>query len=311
MLLFSNAALCEHLIRGRSWGEGIMQQALPVVAACAAVLVGVGPLLAGEAPKRSIIKSEDGTIEVLAQGNGPPIVLLPSLGRGAEDFDPIAEQLAQAGYRVVRPQPRGIGGSRAPLAGVGLHDYAADVAAVIEQQALGPAFVVGHAFGNRVARMLANDRPELVAAVGLIADKAGKEPGPPRVREAIKSCAASSWPDAACIKERQVAIFAPGDDPGLWRKGWHADVLAAERVANRTSHDDDFAVGRAPVLYLQPVRDALAQTADAQAYRRQFGNRVTVVVIANAGRAVIAEQPEAVSAALIDYARMIWPPAGR
>ena len=50
-------------------------------------------------------------IEVLSQGDGPPVVLLPSLGRGAEDFDPIAERLADAGYRVLRPQPRGIGRS--------------------------------------------------------------------------------------------------------------------------------------------------------------------------------------------------------
>jgi pimeloyl-ACP methyl ester carboxylesterase len=34
---------------------------------------------------------------------------------------------------------------------------------------------------------------------------------------------------------------------------------------------------------------------------------VTVVVIERASHAVIAEQPEAVSAALIAYARTLWP----
>ncbi len=85
----------------------------------------------------------DVRIEVLAQGSGPLVVLLPSLGRGAADFDPIAERLADAGYRVLRPQPRGIGRSRGPMTGIDLHDYAADVAAVIEHENNGPAFVVG------------------------------------------------------------------------------------------------------------------------------------------------------------------------
>src|SRR4029450_13994888 len=81
-------------------------------------------------PTRSIIARGDVRIEILAQGQGDLIVLLPSLGRGATHFDAVAARLAGAGYRVLRPQPRG-GGSRGPLAGIDLHDCAADVAAVI------------------------------------------------------------------------------------------------------------------------------------------------------------------------------------
>jgi pimeloyl-ACP methyl ester carboxylesterase len=284
-----------------------MQWPLSIVAGCAAMLVSAGAI-AAQTPTRTIIKSDDGQIEVLAQGAGPLIVLLPSLGRGAEDFDVIAGRLADAGYRVLRPQPRGIGASRAPLAGIDLHDYAADVAAVIEQEGLGPAFVVGHAFGNRVARMLATDRPELVSAVALVAANIGKAPSPPEVREAIRSSADTSLPEAERLEALQFAFFAPGNDARVWLTGWHPDVLAAERLAgDRTSRAEDFAAGRAPILYLQPAHDPLAHVADAQAYRRQFGNRVTVTVIDSASHAVIVEQPEAVSTALIAYARRIWP----
>ena len=62
----------------------------------------------------------DARLEVLTQGEGPTIVLLPSLGRGATDFDPIAKRLADAGFRVLRPQPRGIGQSTGPWQGVKL-----------------------------------------------------------------------------------------------------------------------------------------------------------------------------------------------
>jgi len=53
--------------------------------------------------------------------------------------------------------------------------------------------------------------------------------------------------------------------------------------------------------------DPLAHVEDARAYKERFAERVTVVVIARASHAVIAEQPDAVSAALISYARGLWP----
>ena len=264
----------------------------------------------GLAASSAVISNQngDGRIEVLSQGDGPVIVLLPSLGRGAYDFDAIADRLVHAGYRVVRPQPRGIGQSVAPLTGINLHDYAADVAAVIEQEKKGPAFVVGHAFGNRVARMLATDRPELVTAVGLVAANIGKAPSTPKVREAIRNSADPTLPEAERIKALQFAFFAPGNDARVWLEGWHPDVLAAERAAgDRTPREEDFAAGQAPILYLQPAYDPLAHVEDAKAYKAQFGDRVAVVVVENASHAVIVEQPEAVSAALIQYARKLWP----
>jgi pimeloyl-ACP methyl ester carboxylesterase len=261
-------------------------------------------------PERTLIARGDVRIEVLAQGHGNVIVLLPSLGRGAEDFDVVAERLAATGYRVLRPQPRGIGQSRGPLTGIDLHDCAADIAAVIEHENSGAAFVVGHAFGNRVARMLATDRPELVRAVALVAANIGKAPSPPQVRAAIRASADPSLPDAERIAALQFAFFAPGNDPRAWLAGWHPEVLAAQRIAgDRTSREEDFAAGRAPVLYLQPTHDPLAHVEDAKAYKAQLGERVTIVVIERASHAVIAEQPDAVSTALIRYARELWPPA--
>jgi pimeloyl-ACP methyl ester carboxylesterase len=263
--------------------------------------------LRAQAPTRTVIARNEMRIEVLAQGSGPLVVLLPSLGRGAADFDPIAERLADAGYRVLRPQPRGIGQSRGPMTGIDLHDYAADVAAVIEHEDNGPAFVAGHAFGNRVARMLATDRPELVRAVALIAANIGKAPSPPEVRAAIRASADASLPEAERLAALQFAFFAPGNDPRAWLEGWYPEVLAAERAAgDRTSREEDFAAGTAPILYLQPSHDPLAHVEDAKAYRERFGDRVTVVVIERASHAVVAEQPEAVSAALIAYAGTLW-----
>jgi pimeloyl-ACP methyl ester carboxylesterase len=260
------------------------------------------------AVSRTLIRRGDVQIEIISRGSGPLIVLLPSLGRGAEDFDAIAERLAAARFRVLRPQPRGIGQSKGPMSGIDLHDYANDVAAVIEHAQGGPAFVVGHAFGNRVARLLATIRPDLVRAVSLVAANVGRDPSPPKVREAIKASANPSLPEADRLPALRFAFFAPGNDARAWLTGWHPDVLAAQRIAgDRTPREEDYAAGRAPVLYLQPDHDPLAHVDNAAEYRRALGERVTVVIIPHASHAAIAEQPAFIADALIAYARKLQP----
>jgi pimeloyl-ACP methyl ester carboxylesterase len=266
------------------------------------------PIADAQAVTHAVVRRGEVAIEVLAQGRGRRIVLLPSLGRGAGDFDAIAVRLGGAGFRVLRPQPRGIGESHGPMSGIDLHDYAADIAQVIARDGGGAAFVAGHAFGNRVARMLATDRPDLVRAVALIAANVGHAPSPPVVREAIKASANPALPDAKRLVALQFAFFAPGNDPRVWLDGWHPEVLAAQRVAgDRTARAEDYAAGAAQILYLQPDHDPLAHADDAQAFRRALGDRVTIKVIRNCSHAAVVEQPDAISDALIAYADSLWP----
>ncbi len=68
-----------------------------------------------------------GTIEVKENGQGPPVVLIPSLGRGASDFDLLSSRLAAAGYHAIAPEPRGIGNSTGELSGLTIGDRASMV----------------------------------------------------------------------------------------------------------------------------------------------------------------------------------------
>src|SRR6266702_6470996 len=112
--------------------------------------------------KREIVADGEARIEVIAEGGGPLVVMLPSRGRDSEDYDVVAAGIATAGYRVLRPQPRSAGRSTGPMKNLTLHDFARDVAAVIDHEGKGPAVIAGHAFGNWVARMTAADYPQLV-----------------------------------------------------------------------------------------------------------------------------------------------------
>ena len=255
---------------------------------------------------RSIVERGDVRIEVLAQGDGPPVVMIPSLGRGAGDFEDLAGRLAAAGYRALRPQPRGIGASRGPMHGIKLHDYARDMAAVIESNDGGPAVMAGHAFGNFVARTTSADFPQLVKAVALLG-ATHVWPVPPDIRASINKSHDLSLPEEERIRCMKHAFFAPGNDPRVWLGGWHEKVMHAEREATEaTPKEEWWMAGRAPVLDVQPAQDVMTPPGARNRYRDELGaDRVTMTVIPNAGHALLPEQPAAVAEAILAYLKKI------
>jgi pimeloyl-ACP methyl ester carboxylesterase len=231
--------------------------------------------------------------------------MLPSLGRDSEEFDPVAERLASAGFRVLRPQPRGYGQSTGPMTNITLHDYAKDVAAVIRHENAGPAIIAGHAFGHFVAKMTAVDFPELVRAVILIG-AAEKHPKP-EVQRSVAIATDPTQPEAERLKHLKIVFFAPGNDPTPWLKGFHAKLRAAEVVArDATPQAEYYSAGRAPMLDIQGADDPYKPAASANELVEEFGaKRVSVVRIPHAAHAIIAEQPRTVADAIVKYARSL------
>jgi pimeloyl-ACP methyl ester carboxylesterase len=255
---------------------------------------------------RRIVDLGEARIEVTAEGHGPLIVLLPSLGRGAGELDPLAAGLAQQGFRVLRPEPRGIGGSVGPMTGVSYHDFAKDVAGIIEEERSGPAIVAGHAYGNWIARTVAADHPDLVRGVVLVA--AGARHWPPHLSDAITTINDFDQPSSTRLNALQLAFFAPGHDASPWLEGWHPDVTKSQRAArSKTDPKSWWAAGEAPILDLQGADDPFRPRETMDDYRGEFGSRVTVVVIQAASHALPVEQPDAVVQAIVGWAReRVW-----
>src|SRR5205085_571602 len=95
-----------------------------------------------------------GQFPVAEAASAAAISLVPSLGRGADDFADLGQRLAAAGFFALCPNPRGVAGSTGPLEPTNLYDWARDVAVVVSQLPGGSAHVVGHAWGNLVARAM-------------------------------------------------------------------------------------------------------------------------------------------------------------
>src|SRR5260221_2296383 len=186
--------------------------------------------------QRLCVRRSGGRVAFQIEGTGPTVLMIPSLGRGAADFDDLSRRLVAAGFTSVRPDPRGIGRSTGPMDGLTLHDLAADAALVIEALGGQPVVVVGHAFGQRVGRTLAADRPELVRAMAMIA-AGGKAPMKPGAAEALLGCFRLDRPDAEPMADVAVAFFAAGNDaandPTVWLGGWYPEAPTAPMATTR------------------------------------------------------------------------------
>lgn len=253
---------------------------------------------------RQIVRYDSVAIDVIVEGQGPAILLLPSLARDSEDYDPVAEGLAAAGFRVLRPQPRGIGASTGAMTGISLHDFAQDIAEVIRTLGAGRAVIVGHAYGNWVARMTAVDHPNLVRGI-VIAAAAAKQYAP-ELTAAINIAGDPAKPREDRLRALRFAFFAPGNDPTGWLDGWHPQVRDAQRAAVAAVKQSEWwSGGAAPLLDLQAEQDPFKPADKRNEMKDEFGARVTIAVISNASHALIPEQPQAVVEALVAWVRTL------
>ena len=268
------------------------------------LMIMLPPSQASAEHVRELMKYGDVAIDVIVDGNGPAIVLLPSLARDSEDYDAVARGLANAGYRVLRPQPRGIGRSRGPMRNISLHDLAMDVAEVITRLGAGRAVLVGHAYGNWVARMTAVDHPQLVRGV-VIAAAAAKQYAP-ELTVAVTKAGDPALPDRERLEALRFAFFAPGNDATVWLTGWHPEVRDSQRAAVAAVKQDEWWSGdSAPLLDLQAAQDPFKPETKRSEMKDEFGDRVTLVVIDNASHALIPEQPKAVVNALVAWVSLL------
>jgi pimeloyl-ACP methyl ester carboxylesterase len=269
---------------------------------------------------REMVSAGPVSIETYIDGDkgGPDVVVLPSYGRdGGADFDRFAAALVGAGYRVLRPQPRGTGRSAGPMTGVTLQDLGDDIAHVIIKLANGPAIILGHAFGSFVARAVATNHPGHVSAL-IIASASGKDI-PPEITSAPFRAGDLTLPEDERLAALNLAFFAPGHDPSAWLAGWYPDTLRMQRDAAAASGSTAggpagstgsqvsryWTAGSAPIFQIIAEDDPFLPQDQWGLLRSELGPRVTSTVIADASHALFPEQPAAVATAVTGYLKIL------
>ena len=152
----------------------------------------------------------------------PPIVLLHCYSCSLHWWDGMAPELTDAGYRVIRMDLLGHGGSAKPSSGYGIDAQASLVAEAMNEVEAEGAIVVGHSMGGSVATALAENSSELVDRVVIIDEAAEPDQGGlsllaraqyvPVLGEALfRIGGVGPWSDSL-IKSGYAQAFAPDYD---------------------------------------------------------------------------------------------------
>ena len=242
-------------------------------------------------------------LEVYLDGTGPAVIVLPSYGRGGgEDFDYFASKLAAAGFMILRPQPRGVAGSKGKMQGLTLRDLAADIALVVRELGFGKVIVLGHAFGNGVARMMAVDHPSMVRGIILAAAQCSSVT--PEISKTPHQACDLQLPTDERLAALRKGFFAPSHDPSVWLEGWYPDTMRMQvRSASTVPTSAYWAAGSAPVLEIIPELDPFKPRQYWGELGDQLGQRVTTKIVSNASHALFPEEPDQVCNIVIGWCR--------
>lgn len=293
-------------------GAGLAAVVLAAALACASP-APTGPDAAAGSPvesvevERQLFDVDARRIGALVAGDPDAeevIVLLASRGCGAMCFLDFLPRLARAGLHAVALDPRGVDPGEGLSDSLTLHDLARDVAGVIEQLDAGPVHVLGHGFGNRVARCLAADRPDLVAGLVLLG-AGGQVPGDAEARDALQRLSSPGLSDDETLAALQTALFAPGSDASAWADiEVIPEVVRMQGAASRETPREEWVAGAdAQMLVIQGRHDRIAPPANGRWLRERFGDRVRLVELANAGHALLPEQPDAILHEIVQFVR--------
>ena len=230
------------------------------------------------------------------------VVMMPSLGRSATDFDRLGSAIAARGHTAASFDPRGVRGSTGPLDGLDMADLASDAMAVASAVHEGRVVAVGHGFGNGIARRMAALYPDEVAGVVAI-NAGGKIHDPdPRVYAEFDKIFEPGVDEEARVAAISFCFFGGGPVPPGWVDGWWPEhYLPFVEAQDSTPLDAWWTAGDAPVLVIQGLKDRVAPPENGYDVQTLAGPRATVLDLPNASHAILPEEPEAVERAVLAF----------
>ena len=253
-----------------------------------------------------VVTSEHGRLIVHQSGHATSpraeLVCFASLGRESSDFNELAHAVSGAGYAVSLVEGPFLNGAVPRVETPSLFDLADDVAVYLRTRPA-PVFVLGHAFGNRLARAIAARHPELVQGVILIA-AGGLKPIGRAAGRALLSCFDPEIDASAHEAAVRYGFFADANPvPDYWLRGWHPRTAQIQRHATQSVDSREWwAASEKPMLVIAALQDRIAPPEDTiDRLEADFPESVTGVRIDQAGHALLPEQPEQIAAAMLDW----------
>jgi pimeloyl-ACP methyl ester carboxylesterase len=186
--------------------------------------------------------------ETFGHRGGETVLLLCGAGRQGQDYsDAFCDQIATAGFRVIRYDARDTGlssalsdrpsklvevydavkaGRRPPLA-YGLEDLAADAFAILDADGAGATHLFARSLGSGVAQLMALAQPERIASLMLVI-AFSRSLADTLSREGLERIESESFVDADAYVARQIRSAMTIGSPAYFDE---ARVAAEARIA--------------------------------------------------------------------------------
>lgn len=228
--------------------------------------------------------ASNNTIQVLVEGEGPSLLVWPSFARDSiDDFHEFSTALAGAGYRVLRPQPRGMGESAGPV-DTTWDELGADVVSVIDTFGGGKAVMLGHAGGQGTTKRMAASYPEKVPSIVLACINTGINTNA-TIAATAQIASNYSYPAEERLAALELGYFAPGHNASAWLTGWHLDAVGSVSGTGVNTFGGNNTQILDVIATLDPWR-----TEDQWNYTTGLvGNRSTVVFVEDSSHALFPE----------------------
>jgi pimeloyl-ACP methyl ester carboxylesterase len=258
-----------------------------------------------------------GDLQVKEEGAGgnPAIVMLHGFAASMHWWTPAAERLG--GFRLVRIDLLGHGGSEKPDGGYSIESQARAVARALGELDIQHAVIAGHSMGGTVATALAELDPSLIDGLVLVGAAANKDAGElpllarlgfvPVLGEAIRRV----LPDSV-VESNLEDAFAPGFDvPDQFVRDFNRMTYSSWDGAHDGSDDyseerglaDRLAPLPKPLRVIQGAEDEIVDPDSAQDYEKVPGARVTLMP--GVGHSPMVEKPDQTARLIADFARRV------
>ena len=248
--------------------------------------------------------------ERLGDGPGPALLLVPGMGALRSTWGELLPLLAER-RRCLVFDPPGLGASAPCGEGFTLHGYAAGLAALLREAGETPAVAVGHAYGGRVAQLLAAEHPAVVRALVVLGNGAIFPPAPDTVKRFLglgdrglsREAFRASFLELLCgprfAAEDPVRAEALVEQE--WRERQSRGTTRPHRKAvTETPVLDYWGRARCPTLLVYGTEDRFGTRENALDLQARLpGSRL--VWLEGAGHYLTRERPAAVAQAILDF----------